>query len=214
MFARDTDLLVLEPGLFRDVAWAGQVLTKGEVTVGFASVSLDGLEPALDTLGVGPGYVLVLGGAAYEIATRVGSNEITITAPRWTDAEPAVQPGRLSDGPGVVMTFRPQIALVHRQVLRMAGIEPTAAAQPGRATEASIMNPDALRLVTALGTLHLVYAAAGALLDDEAPANQRARAYRQRFDDERRRVVVELDLDGDGRVDAVRRLNTLSLTRA
>jgi hypothetical protein len=111
------------------------------------------------------------------------------------------------------MTFRPQLEMTHRMVLRMAGIDPDAAPGPGVLTEAAVTNPGALRRLEALGALHLLWAAAGAMLPDKSPANERARMYRARFDAERQRVAVEIDLDADARPDATRRLNAMMLVR-
>lgn len=213
MFANDADLLTLEPRLFLDIIWAGQVILKAPAAISGGSLVFDGQDPTLEQLGVETGSVVTVGEASFAVAGRSSENEVTIACPRRFAEDPPGLPGKLEDGEVTITTFRPQLGVIHRQLLRMAGIDPLPFAMPGRANESNITNPEALRLAAVLGTLHLIYAAAGALLPEEAPVNQRARTYRDWYAQERRNVIVELDLDGDGKPDAARRLNSLMLGR-
>jgi len=47
----------------------------------------------------------------------------------------------------------------------------------------------------------------------EAPTNERAEWYRQRFALERTRVTAQIDLDADGKADALRTLNVFQMLR-
>jgi hypothetical protein len=118
--------------------------------------------------------------------------------------------GTIAGGVVEVSTFAPQLALIHAQVVRMLGLAPSGSGG-GAPTEADVVNPDDLRLVEALGALHLVYAAASAA-GAEGMASKAA-MYRERFSAERQRVVARVDLDGDGAPDATRRMNVVALSR-
>ena len=201
MFASDRDLLTLEPNLLRDVGWAGQRLVRGTGGAAGTTLAMSSQDVGFDAAGVGAGNVVLVDGTAYEVIERTTPASLVISR---LPASPA------SGVPVEVMTFRPQIALVHAQTLRMLGIDPESADAPG---EASVTNPWAMRLLVSLGALHLVYAAASALAPAGSPLRERAEMYRERFAAERQRVAARIDTDGDGQPNAVRRLNVLMLER-
>jgi hypothetical protein len=214
MFATDTDLLLLEPNLFRHVTWTGQRLVSGTARIAGGVLKFQSLDVALDAAGVAPGCVALVGLTPYEIVEVLDDANAVISRPRpGPDGPPIPMPDVEVDTPALIATFTPQIAIVHRQVLRMIGIEPEHPA-PGAPTEADITNPRALARLEALGALHLIYAAAGALTPEDSPANQRAEHYRGRFGEERARCRVELDTNGDGLPDTARMLNLIRFVRA
>lgn len=219
MLASDRDLLGYEPNLFRDVAWIGQRLVKGTCTISGTTMTMLTQDVTLEAAGVTAGAVAVVDGTAYEVIARLTATTATVSRVRGSSSEPVLPPSPATNVAVVVATMRPQIAMIERQVLRMAGLEP--GVSPGTAelpTEGNIVGPERLNRLVALGALHVIYAAAaapgepGAIGVSGSPIG-RAEMYRRRFAEERARVVVELDLDGDGVVDATRRLNMLQLTR-
>lgn len=212
-FANDALLLTLEPGLFRDVAWVGQRLVLGQGSCSGTALTMTSQDVLFDAAGVDAGNVVLVAGTAYEVIARVSGTVLTVSRLRASDDDALIP---VSGATGVevsVPTFAPQIAVVHRQVLRMIGIEPDAPEEEGRIGPSAIVNPEALAQVEALGALHLIYAGAGSALGPESPPARRAESYRQRFADERQRAVALIDTDGDGQPDAVRRLNILALVR-
>jgi hypothetical protein len=220
MFASDRDLLVYEPNLFRDVGWVGQTLIKGTGNVSGTTLTITGGADAnLLTANVATGYVVLVGGTPYEIVSRLSGSTATISRLRDQSTD-AVRPPTAGTALDVmVMTFRPQIQIVHEQVLRMLGIEPNdpalSPADPLAIGEDKITNPGSLARVEALGALHLIYAAAAAPGGDLGLGSLagRAQLYRDRFARERQRVIAHIDTDGDGQPDATRRLNVIQFVR-
>lgn len=211
MFATDRDLLVLEPNLLRDVGWVGQRLVKGTGSISGTTLTMSVQDVLFDQAGVDAGSIAAVGGVPVEVLSRASGTELTVSLLRADAIDPAIPPAPVTDAEVSVWTFRPQLALVHGQVLRMLGIEPD---EPDAAvTESSITNPGALRVVEALGAMHLVMASAAAVSGPGSPAWERAAQYRARFAAERQRVAARIDLDGDGAADATRRLNVVQFLR-
>lgn len=221
MFITDRDLLVLEPNLFRDAAWIGQRLSRGTGTVSGTTLTVSSPEVAFDAAGIDAGAVATVAGVSYEVAARLSGTQLQLSRLRDATTDAVIPPAPATGVEATVVTFKPQIGTVHRQILRMLGFEPDGVAGsaadlpplPSTLTEAAITNPGALRRLESLGALHAVLAAAGALLGPDAEVNQRAEAYRQRFIDERQRVVAYVDTNGDGRADVARRPNVAQFVR-
>lgn len=212
-FATDRDLLVLEPNLFRDIAFASQLLasgTDGAVSgTSFTSASAD-----FAAAGVAVGHIVRLDELAVEVVEVVSSTQLTISLlrARADDAPVPAPPG--ASIPYVVRSFLPQLEMLHRQVMRAAGIEPDGAGEPSdAATVEDVLNGDEIALVEALGALESIFASAASMLADEPYLRLRAASYRDRFSSIRQRARVRLDLDGDGVVDVVRHLNIVQFVR-
>ncbi len=210
MFASDRDLLTLEPNLFRDISFLAQTLA---VTTGSLSGGTLTLADAIPTGTVGPGNVALVGRTPMEILSAPAADTLIVSLTRPDPTGPQIIPPDRTDESVAVTSFRPQIAIIHRQLLAMLAISPDAAPAIGIVTEASITNPRDLVLVESLGTLHLIYAAASAALPETAPAAQRARMYLDRFAKERWRARAYIDLDGDGVADAQRSFSVLHVLR-
>jgi len=211
MFANDRDLLLLEPNLFRDLAWVGQRLL---VATGSTSGSLMTLTSGdFNAVGIGIGYVLLYDATPTEITAVTAGNKAAVSLIRADPTGAVIPPPALGTKPVIVSTFRPQLSLVHGQVLRMLGIEPTDAPGIGVITEANIINQRTMWLVEALGTLHLIYSAAAALSGAGSPLGERAEMYRRLFAEERKLVAARIDTNGDGIADATRHMNVIQLTR-
>lgn len=209
MFARDRDLLVLEPSVFRDVLWPGQVLL--ESSLGVVPTSGDSLSVTkadFDELGVDAGHVVTIDGVPAEVVERVDPTTLAVSLVR-IDASGATVPLPFN-GSGLsvrLTTFRQQIAVVHGELMRGLGL--TAGED-----EASIVNTRSFVLPEALGTLAMVYGSTASIGDADSLAWAKARHYRDRFRAAREALFAELDLDGDGAVDATRRTNTGAMRRA
>lgn len=214
MFAKDRDLLALEPYLFRDYAWVGQRLSRGTGVVSDSVLAMSVADVDLDIAQVAAGCVATFAGSSYEVTGGVTSKFAALSRLRASAAGATIPVEDTATLDTYFVSFRPQIALVHRQVLRMAGIEPDAPSpSAGRLGESAITNGTALVNLEVLGALHLILAGAASAAGTASPASARAEMYRELFREERRRVVVELDADGDGLPDVSRRLNIVQFVR-
>jgi hypothetical protein len=210
-FATDRDLLALEPTLFRDITWTSQRLVSGTARIESSVLKFDFIEGACDTGGVGEGGVVLVATTAYEVLEVLAADEVRISILRPSETgEQIPMPDLTVSTATSIHTFAPQLEIVHRQVLRMLGIEPGESATP---TESDITNPAAIRRLESLGALHLIYSAAGALTPATSALNTRAELYRQRFNDERQRISIGLDLNADGQPDVIRKLNVVQFVR-
>lgn len=215
MFARDRDLLAYEPDLFRDVAWSGQRLVKalGSILSGTTTLMIGTQDVNFTEAGVEAGYVVVVGGTPYEVIERVGDLSVTVSRVRQDDDDPLITPSPASTATTTVVSYRPQLRMVHDQLLRTIGIEPEDPAELERVTEADITNPGALKAIEAMSTIHMVLSSAAALSGPDSTLWRRAQHYRDLVARERQRVGVRIDLDGDGVPDATRRLNVVQFMR-
>ena len=213
MFARDRELLILEPSLVRDVGWAGQRLVSGTGDVLGTTLTMSNQDVGFDLAGVDGGFVVVVGGVVYEVVARLSNTQLTISRMRGNDSGAVLVPSPTTGASVEVLTYVPQIGVVHEQMLAMVGIDAQAQAGPGVVTEASITNANELRVYEALGALHLVYAAASALVDENSAVGYKAKMYRERFAAQRGLVVVKIDSDGDGVADVARRPSVVQMVR-
>lgn len=207
-FATDRDLLAIEPNVFRDVAWLGQRLIKGTGDVAGTTITLTTFDHDLISAGVAAGAVVLIAGVAHEVLSVTDAAHAEVSKARAGADDPAIPADAGTGLEIVVSTLRPQIEMVHREVLRLAGID---VGVPG---EADVTNGDALILLEAYGALHIAYAAAGALSGADSHLAARAAMYAALVGRERARARVEIDLDGDGLPDATRRLNVVRPLRA
>lgn len=217
MFAHDRDLLVLEPRLFSDISWTGQKLvdaSNGAMDSSGTLLTVAGVN--FVALGVGAGFVALVGGVPLEVVGRESATELIVSKLRASIDDDPIRAASGSALPVVITTFRPQIALVHGQLLAALGLWAGDAAPPGGApipTESAVTNPRDLAHAEALGALHLILASAAAMVGSESALWTKALTYRDRFMAERRRLAARLDLDADGAPDALRRVSAQRFVR-
>lgn len=214
MFATDRDLLVIEPNVFRDLFWVGQRLTRGVGSVSGTTLTIASPEVAFDAANIGAGNVACVNGVSYEVTARLSATTLTISRVRAEGSTANVPPTAVSGVECWIATFGPQIEMVHRQIVRMAGIVPGVGPYPhGEIGEGAITNASELVRLEALGALNLIYSGASAGAAMDAPAARRESLYRRLYGEERARVRVEIDTNGDGIADAVRGLNVVVVGR-
>lgn len=213
MLTTDVDLLRLDPSLFRDVVWLGQRLTRGTVSIVGTTLTAVGADVPFDAAGVAPGHVCTVDGASYEVVERTGPTTLTLSRVRPPGESGALPPAPVTNRLMHVVTFAPQRAIAHRQVMRLFGIDPEWAA-PGEPTLASVLNPGSLVRLEAMAALHAIYAAAGASAGAGTDLAARADRWLTLFRRDRDNAGAVLDLDGDGLPDAIRRAGVVPLMRS
>jgi hypothetical protein len=216
MLTTDADLARIEPHLFIEAQHVGQRLTRGTVSITGTTLASLGVDVAFDAAAVAPGHICVVDGQTYEVVEQTSATALVISRVRargQTDVQP---PSPVSNKPMHVVTFAPQRAIAHAQVMRSIGIEPdlppdTAAGRPG---VESILNPGALVHLEALAALQLIWLSATLNAGADATVAARAERFKEMYARERERVGAFIDLDGDGFPDAVRRPSIVPLLRA
>jgi hypothetical protein len=211
--ATDRDLVINEPSLFEDVAWLGQRLA--DQTCSISGTTLTLAFPVAETHDLGDGHVVSIAGSSLEVVERLSASALVVSLIRGSKSDPPLPPPARVPGTRVqIVTFAPQLGVVHSRLLRALGIDDLDAdALPSSA----LLNPEVLRSAESLDALALIYnGAAGvlALRSADSPLWAKAEHYSARAADERRSIVAKLDVDGDGRVDVVRRLSMFRFTRA
>jgi len=210
-FGSDRNLLVLEPNLFRDVKFSGQVLVTGMDGV-VSGTTLSSLTSDFVLQQVKAGMVVLVAGVPVEILDVLSANSLTVSRLRADESGSAIPPG-----PGIglqfeIVSYLPQIESVHVALLGAFGVDGFSA--PGEPTEADILNVREASLVEALGALYLIYAGASALVSDQGLLWTKATSYRARYMAARRALELQFDLDGDGLTDASRTSSSIRLTRS
>lgn len=211
MFARDRDVLALEPTVHVQLPFLGQTLMRGTGSVTGGILTLTSGSFAFT--GLAAGYVVVVDRTPLEVIDVLSATTMAVSLLRDSESSAVRRPTDGLQGGVLACTFMPQIAMVHRQLLAMINVKPTAGPD-GSVGESAITNPQELSHLEAIGALHLVYAAASAASPQSLALMQRTQFYKDRFALERWRVCVELDLDGDGLADARRSFQVAHLARA
>jgi hypothetical protein len=213
-FCNDIDLLHWEPNILRDAAFASQTLISG--TGNLAGSAFTIASGSFLTAHVAQDQVIVLTGAtsgSYPIVSVDSATQLTLSVlydglfPTSGDPVPS-PPGTANGLEYVIRTFWPQRRIVSELLLQAAGIDPS---DPD--AEHKIMNPDALHRPCTLGTLHLIHSALAAAATEPEQLNKRATLYENLYRSALRAATVKLDLDLDGRLDTLRRLNVMNLER-
>jgi hypothetical protein len=211
----DIDLLHWEPNILRDAAFASQTLMSG--TCDLAGSALTISSGSFITSNIEADQVIVLSGSiagSFPIVSVNSATSLTISTlydKLFPDSgNPAATPVGTGSGLSfVIRTFWPQRRVISEILQQAAGIIPGEIRTAG----ASIMNTEALRRPCLLGTLNLIYSALAAVADDPKELNVRADLYQRLYRRALRSTLVELDLNGDGRSECHRRLNSVELVR-
>ena len=214
LFCTDVDLLHWEPNIFRDAAFASQLLLAG--TADLAGTTLTVAAGSLADAHVSAGQVVHLSGTiegSYPIISVDGPAQLTLSVLYdGLYGEPAGEASPVGSANGVnfaIRTFWPQRRVVSGLLLRAAGIGP----ETGAPASAAILNMEALRRPCVLGTLQMIYSALAAAAEEPAPLNVRAELYQRLYRRSLEQTVLQLDFNGDGRADTMRRLNVVRLVR-
>ena len=208
MFGQDRDMLAIEPHAFTDALWVGRRLASGTAGAeGTTLTSTSSTVSFIDAQAEG-GQVVVFNGVPREIISVTSATVLEVSRLRGSTSDAALPPAPIGSAPFALVSFEPQRAIVHRQLLGMLGLD-----GPDSPGVEAVVDVGPLAHAEALGTLHLVYAAASALSGPSSSLGARAAMYADMFARARQTLAVGLDLDGDGEADATRRPALTHLVR-
>jgi hypothetical protein len=208
MFAQERDMLAIEPHAFTDALWAGRRLASGSAGVSGTTLTTTSSTADFTEAQAQAGQVVVFNGVPLEIISVTSGTVLHVSRLRASVEDDPLPPGDAAGVSFTLVSFAPQIAIVHRQLVGMLGLD-----RPGGPGVEVIVDTLALTHAEALGALHLVYAAASALSGPSSSLVARAAMYADMFSRARQTLAVGLDLDGDGVVDATRRPAIMQLVR-
>jgi hypothetical protein len=207
IFCNDVDLLAWEPDVLKDAAFASQALATGTGDLAGTTFTVT-TGGALGAQAVEAGNVIVLTGTVagcFPIVGVTGDTTLELTVlhedpfPDTGTATP-VSPGAATGLTFVIRTFWAQRKVVSELLEQSVGLVPGTPEAAG----ATILNPQALRRVCALGTLQMIYSALSAVSPDTGNYSVRADLYERLYRRAMRQAQVDLDLNGDGSPDVRR----------
>lgn len=211
LFCNDVDLLYWEPDLFKEAAFASQLLFSGtgDLTNGTILVTAGG---TLTSHKIAAGQVVIAGApvnGCLAITGKLGEVYLLVSAIHanlFPDSGPAPDAVTAPDASAIaftIRTFYPQRQIVSDLLMSAIGVE----------VDSAIINPAALRRACALGALQMIYSAVAAAAAEPARYEVRADLYERLYRRALRNAHVELDLNGDGRADTRRSPGLLVLNR-
>jgi hypothetical protein len=212
-FCTDIDLLHWEPSILKDAAFASQTLIAG--TGNLAGTVFTISAGSLAAAHVQAGHVVAFTGSyigCFPIVSVDSATQLTLSV-LYDGFFPETGSGVPSPASGAgapsyaVRTFWAQRRIVSDVMQQAAGLH------SGELAAAVILNAHELKRACALGTLQMIYSALAAASTSPGALNARADLYEKLYRRALRSAKVELDLNGDGRVDSIRALNVLELAR-
>jgi len=217
-FCTDLDLLHWEPNILRDAAFASQTLISGTGNLSGTGFSI--ASGSFTAANVQRDQVIAIDApinGCFPIAAVTSATALSISVlyDQLIDDEEgsrtAVATASATGVPFAIRTFWPQRMVVSELLAQAAG---TGQSRNGEAP-ATILDPTSLRRACVLGTLQMIYSALAAAADEsETHYSIRAELYERLYRRAMRSAQVAIDLDGDGKADAIRALNVLDLRRA
>jgi hypothetical protein len=214
-YCTDTNLLSFEPWIFRDAAFASQLLASGSGQLAGTLFTRNAGSFVDDH--VIPGGVITLQGdmiGCYPIVSVDGPAQLTASTFHdglFTDDGTLVASpiGSAASIAFSIRTFHPQRQIIS-DLIRQAARVGEGTDLPG----AVILPSASLRNTAALGAFHLIYCALAAASSDPAELSRRADYYERLYRRALTRLRVEIDTDGDGEGNLVRPLAITDLVRA
>lgn len=200
--ATDRDLLLHEPRLAHDLGLlAQQRLHVADAAIAGTTLTSAGANfVAAQTTA---GAVALLNDRLVEVVARLSATTLTVSLLRPRLGDAPIPPGDASDATLTVLSFEPQLQLVHDALLAMLGLE----------DDEPIVSLSAMARLETLGTLAQLFACAATLDAHGQGLERKAEHHRRSFAAALRRTAIQLDLDGDGLADATRCLGALRLVR-
>lgn len=211
-FCSDVDLLRWEPTLFRDAGFVSQTLMNGTGAISGATLTI--AAGSFTAARVESGGVVTLGAphdGCLAILSVDSATQLTLSplAPGIDDEPPlAGLPPSGVDLPFTIRTFWAQRRLVSDLIRACALVEESI-----DAGAPAVVQAPGVRRACALGALQMIYNALAAPGDTPHHAVH-ADLYERLFRQAVRRARVQIDTDGDGQPDLVRRMDVLRLERA
>lgn len=224
MFAKERDMLAINPALCAEVAFASTKRLEGAGNLAGSVVTLlNGLDAT--AAGLTPGQIMIVAGVAMEIVAVPSATQVRVSRLRGRESDAEIPPG-IASGPVVVTSpgYGPALVAGHRRLLGLFGLA------EGEGSErvlgaARVKNGSELTRLEALLALVELYAAAAG---DAQPGwwgggaggaggagggggggvggllASKAALWRREADRERQRVAALVDADGDGVADSTR----------
>jgi hypothetical protein len=209
-FATDRDLLMFEPNLFNDVAFAAQ--QRVSVTDGVvAGTTLTSASADFEAAQLDAGGVVLVADEPLEVVARTDANTLTVSKLRADADDDAIPPAAGSDLTVVAQSFAPQIALAHDALLRLLDLPPEDSDDD--LDSSSVLSLPLMRQLEAMAVLQMIYTAAATPGSDNTELIRRAELYADRFAALLERATVLIDVDADGDADERRQPGVASLVR-
>ena len=208
-FATDIDLLLWEPTLLQEAAFASQILLSGTCDLEDSTITI--ASGSFASAKVVVGNVVVLSGAisgCFPIVEVTSATELKISA-LYADLSQPIEPSSVGVATGLtysVRTYFAQRKIVSDLLLTTAGLNADAY------TEKVIVTPS-LRRACTLGSLQMIYNAIAATAEDSHHHAIRASVYGKLYRRALRLVRLDLDTNNDGEADIRNDLNISNLIR-
>lgn len=201
------ELMRVEPKLFEDAGSSGMVLATATDGV-ISSNTLSSASSDFTAAGVAVGDIVVADGEAMEITAINSATSLSVSRRRSKSATSVLQPKAGTTLSLSIFSFEIVIERVESWVLVALGIGAGQGVQL-----ADVLNQEDLKRLIVLRTIAQGFARSAAVDPLSAPLAALEVFYEQLADETARLTLALVDSNGDGQVDAVRKIGAAALTR-
>ena len=196
-------LMRLEPNLFTDAANSGlSLLNASDASV--VDDTLTSLGSDFTASGVSTSEIAVVNGEPVEILLLNSATSMDVSRRRVDPVAPVLRPIPGSGLSLAILSFDLQINQHETWVLESLGIDSEHPTQPIEVEQ--ILNPEEIKRFIA-------FARSSALDTESLSLEAMAMYYANQVQDNAKRIVARIDLNGDGKVDLMRRLDASVMVR-